>query len=152
MPKKHASKSYHMNLLINEWPLVPRSALILCRSCRCPCQFRAACAARASFVKRYVRMRQDMSRYVQMCQDMSRDVKICQEMSRRYDKICQDMSSRVRPSVRPDAPRPSVRPSGRPPCSFLIIINIININMIVNILSCFGPNPLLHVIRRTTCD
>ena len=37
-------------------------------------------------------------------------------------------------------------------CSFLIIINIININMIVNILSCFGPNPLLHVIRRTTCD
>ena len=38
-------------------------------------------------------------------------------------------------------------------CSFLIIIiNIININIIVNILSCFGPKPLLHVILRATSD
>ena len=34
----------------------------------------------------------------------------------------------------------------------ILIINIININIIVNILSCFRPKPLLHVILRVTSD
>ena len=33
-------------------------------------------------------------------------------------------------------------------CSFLIIINIININIIVNIHSCVSSNPVLQVILR----
>ena len=32
------------------------------------------------------------------------------------------------------------------------LCRIININIIVNILSCFAPKPLLHVILRTTSD
>ena len=92
-------------------PLVPRSAPVSCRSCRFPRRFRAACAARASFVKRYVGMRQDMSRYVQMCQDMSRDVKICQEMSRRYHKSPAEREQFQRPSRKPCGLGPSPRPS-----------------------------------------
>ena len=38
-------------------------------------------------------------------------------------------------------------------CAFLIIIiNVININIIVNILSCFASKPLLRVILRATSD
>ena len=37
-------------------------------------------------------------------------------------------------------------------CSFLIIINIISINIIVNILSYFASKPLLRVILKATSD